>query len=474
MYSMIWLRNDLRVLDNVALQAAMQQGEDGCIAIFFITPRQWNLHGWGSPRTCFTMECLRVLKIELESLGIPLLVRRAEVNQEIPLLIQSIASHHRCQSVHVNREPGIDELLRDMAVGQRLKQDNITFDVHDSNTVLPVHEIKTGEGKPYSVFTPFSRRWLAHLMAKGIPAPVIPLSLPTPTTESDPIPKGLVEFPDWEGSHLWQAGTLAARERLDQFLGGPLTTYHISRDTPAIHGTSTLSPWLATGAISPITITRSLLDRYGDEFDSWDSGPKAWLNEIIWREFYRHVMHGFPRVSKNQPMIDWTSEVPWRLDDVGFEAWCEGKTGLDLIDAGMKQLQQTGWMHNRVRMIAAMFLTKNLLIDWRRGEAFFAKHLVDYDFASNNGGWQWAASTGTDAAPYFRIFNSQRQADTWDTKGDYIRRWLGREPDSLKPIVDLKSTRRRAIATFKDTKLRHQTRSHQKHSSQSKSEETIS
>ncbi|MDG2422419.1 MAG: deoxyribodipyrimidine photo-lyase [Phycisphaerales bacterium] len=452
MRSMVLLRNDLRLTDNAAIDAAYQEGKDGTIALFFLTPKQWQLHGVGSPRVSFMLNCLRSLQIELEKSGTPLLIEQVDTYEDIPLRLQSIASQHDCQSIHVNREPGIDERNCDDACATQLGIHDISFQVHDSNTILPIHEIVTGSGSPYRVFTPFCKQWHQQLESRGLPVFNQPEVSRVLDLESGTIPNEIPGFIPWKAQHLWKAGSDAAHVLLDKFLDDAILKYNDKRDVPGETGTSTLSPWLATGAISPITILRKIYQRFGENSEDWNIGVKSWVNELVWREFYRHVMHGFPKVSMNQPMVEWAHNIQWREDSAGLQAWQEGSTGIDIIDAGMMQLKETGWMHNRVRMITAMFLTKNLLIHWRHGESYFSRHLVDYDFSSNNGGWQWAASTGTDAAPYFRIFNPVRQADTWDTSRTYIKRWLNRTPMSLDPIVDLQVSRRRAIETFRAAK----------------------
>ncbi|MDG2095732.1 MAG: deoxyribodipyrimidine photo-lyase [Phycisphaerales bacterium] len=449
MKTIAWFRNDLRILDNPAFTAAMTNATSGCLALFFITPRQWKLHNWGSPKAYFQLDCLLELRKELDKLHVPLLVRSVHIQDDIPKLVHSCATQYGCHQVHANRDCGLDEIRRDDKTRTYLASDEITFTMHDGNSILPVHEITTGKGTPYGVFSPFSRTWKKALLEQWTDD--TPIHAPQEDTgiRSCEIPEQLEDFPAWTGRSDWTGGEHEAKSRLDTFIDTPVRDYSKNRDTPSIQGTSTLSPWLSSGSLSASTCLRGLIERNGEEIDSWSAGPTSWLNELIWREFYRHVMHGFPKVSMNRPMQPWTELVPWNSSSDLFDAWCQGSTGIDIVDAGMHQMLQTGWMHNRVRMISAMFLTKNLLVDWRDGERFFANHLVDYDFASNNGGWQWAASTGTDAAPYFRIFNPQRQSETWDPAETYIKRWLPRPPRSIEPVVDLKDSRKQAIEIFK-------------------------
>jgi len=247
--------------------------------------------------------------------------------------------------------------------------------------------------------------------------------------------------------------------------------YREQRDVPARDATSALSPYLALGVVSPRECLRAALDADGqgslrvrDEL----TGAGQWINELLWREFYKHLLVGFPRLSMGRNFRTVYDSLEWRQDDAEFRAWCTGMTGIPIVDAAMRQLKTTGWMHNRCRMIVAMFLTKNLLMDWRLGERHFMRHLIDGDLASNNGGWQWSASTGTDAAPYFRVFNPHSQSRKFDPDGGYIRRFVpelgdidGNDIHDPPPLaragagyplalVDLKATRQRAIAAFRD------------------------
>ena len=269
---------------------------------------------------------------------------------------------------------------------------------------------------------------------------------------------------------LWPPGELAARDRLKIFLNSKISNYSRDRNDPILEGTSRISPYLALGVISNRRCILEALKLNNFELQSGNKGICKWVDEIIWREFYKNIMHSFPRVSMHQPFNLSTLSIKWRHNQKEIEAWKNGKTGFPLIDAAMLQLKYEGWMHNRLRMVVAMFFTKNLLHDWRLGEAFFMENLIDGDFASNNGGWQWSASTGTDAAPYFRIFNPVTQSQNFDSEGRFIKKFLPQlasldnkeihlpDADKLEnidypnQIVDLKSSRLRAIEIFKANK----------------------
>ena len=315
--------------------------------------------------------------------------------------------------------------------------------IHHGSVVLPPGSVRTAAGPPYSVFTPFKRCWLEVLA----PDQAIPLPVPAPQAKlevnADRVPDDLNGVSVKRLADHWPGGEVEALARLAAFSERALAAYSGERDVPGLDGTSRLSPYLSVGALSP----RRCLAVAGES--------EAWRDELIWREFYRHVIASFDHVSCRCAFKRDYDAIPWREDRNAFARWQEGRTGYPLVDAGMRQLLETGWMHNRVRMVTAMFLCKHLLIDWRWGERHFMLHLVDGDFAANNGGWQWSASTGTDAAPYFRVFNPTAQARKCDPDGRYVRRWVaelahGQSGSSYPPpMVDHRQARARAIATFK-------------------------
>ena len=285
-----------------------------------------------------------------------------------------------------------------------------------------------------------------------------------------PVPTCIAGFETALAQSLWPAGEDHAQARLQTFIEKKIKHYAAHRDFPALDGTSTLSPYLAAGIISPRQCLKAAMDVNGQRLESGDESVLSWINELIWREFYKHILMGFPRVSMNKAFKMSTENIRWDNDEALFAAWCEGRTGYPLVDAAMRQLKQIGWMHNRLRMVTAMFLVKDLLIDWRWGEKFFMQHLIDGDLAANNGGWQWAASTGTDAAPYFRVFNPVSQSQKYDPAGEFIRRYCPELRDcdnktlhapyalsgqySLlfnypRPIIDHAAARQRVLHVFK-------------------------
>ncbi|MAJ46293.1 MAG: hypothetical protein CBC35_03140 [Planctomycetes bacterium TMED75] len=452
MTSIIWFRDDLRLSDHRALDAALAAAPTNTRAIFLITPRTWLHHGWGAPRVAYLLKSLSALHSELYDRGITLEVRNIESYEQAPACLSEMALEYNCTEVHAGIEYGVNEQRRDLNVRQALELLGCSLILHHTQTAVPVDQITTATGTPYKVFTPFKAAWDKLWASSARPEPTTPELIPNSTTsvQSSVVPKTIDGFAAWPQLEQWEAGTNAGIRRLEQFIECDVEHYHTNRDRPDLTGTSTLSPWLAVGSISTTMCLDLLIEQYGPSFDDWPKGPLTWKNELVWREFYRHVMNAFPDVSKSRPMKAWTDHVPWREDSEELTRWKQGQTGIEIVDAAMNQLSQTGWMHNRTRMIVAMFLTKNLLVNWRHGERHFSTHLVDYDFASNNGGWQWAASTGTDAAPYFRIFNPDTQALRFDPDGSYRRRWLAETAAlSPEPIVDLKESRKQAIEIFK-------------------------
>ncbi|MGL4717265.1 MAG: cryptochrome/photolyase family protein, partial [Aeromonas sp.] len=281
------------------------------------------------------------------------------------------------------------------------------------------------------VFTPFSRAWLKALDEEGFvihraPAPRGEPLPWQPLADRSAINHDLGEL---TADPRWPVGEAQAQQRLAAFLAQAVLDYGETRDFPALAGTSILSPYLAAGLISPRQCLAALQQRLGGRPQSKAQPGFVWLNELIWREFYRHLLMRVPRLSMNQPFKPETAVLPWSWDPEAFAAWCEGRTGYPIVDAAMRSLNATGWMHNRLRMIVASFLTKDLHIHWRLGEDYFMSTLIDGDLAANNGGWQWAAGTGADAAPYFRVFNPTTQGQRFDPQGEFIRTWVSELAD---------------------------------------------
>lgn len=466
--TLMWFRNDLRLHDNRALAAAARRGP--VVAVYLRALPHWQRHGHGANQLDFRARGVTALKASLEDLGIPLLHRDIDDFREAPEALLAIARETGAHGLHFNREYPVDERDRDAAVVTAFQAAGLAVEGHHDAVAFAPGELLTGKGDFYGVFTPFAKAWHRRLTAErlalsDIPAPQAPTGI-----TSDPLPAlpTLADTPI--DAEQWPAGEDPAADRLERFLRFRARHYANQRDFPAIGGTSELSPYLALGMISWRQCLQAVLADNDGGLAEGDAGLAAWVNELVWREFYRHVAVGFPRVCRHRAFQRHTESLAWRDDEAGFNAWCEGRTGYPIVDAAMRQLVATGWMHNRLRMVTAMFLSKHLLVDWRRGEAFFLRHLVDGEFCANNGGWQWAASTGTDAAPYFRIFNPTTQSQRFDPDGTFLAAWLPElaelpakarhaPPRDLlggtrypRPIVDHKAARLRALEAFKALK----------------------
>jgi deoxyribodipyrimidine photo-lyase len=426
MRTLVWLRRDLRTQDNTALLRACERSTSGVIACYAVTPAAWRAHDEAPAKIRFWLENLRALRERLEELRVPLRIVVAQNYEALPATIVGLAREVGASAVHANAEYEVNERRRDRTVGEALACAGIEWHLHHDRTVLPPDHVRTQQNTPYSVFTPFKRAWIERARQEDLrPRPMPPVQVDTGLA-SDPFPEHIEGFEFTPARlDLWPAGEEEARRRLDRFVERRIRAYKDQRDFPGIAGTSALSPYLAAGVLSPRQCLDAALQANGSRYANGEPGIDTWISELVWREFYAQVLVAWPRVCMQRafkPELD--ERVEWRHDEDDFAAWKEGRTGYPIVDAAMRQLLRTGWMHNRLRMVTAMFLTKHLLIDWREGERFFMRHLVDGDFASNNGGWQWSASVGTDAAPYFRIFNPMTQSARFDPDGAFLLRFL--------------------------------------------------
>ncbi|WP_092747295.1 deoxyribodipyrimidine photo-lyase [Acinetobacter boissieri] len=469
---LIWFRQDLRIQDHSALWHATQQGQP-CIAVVILSPEQWQIHHDASCKINFYLRQLKILQQHLLEKNIPLIVAQVNLWKNVANYMLQLTEQLGVTHVYANAEYAVHEKQRDDAVLKVLSQQGKKFQLFQDHTLFPAKSIRTQSNQPYKVFTPFKKVCFERLQYS------IPKCYPDIETQQRitlqndirqvSIDDMLTQYPVSEYMlQQWPVGESIAHEKLYEFTQHQVKQYKNQRDLPAIHGTSRISAYLNIGIISARQCLQALFQPYHGEFVLSDKGIETWLSEILWREFYQHIMVDYPKVSKSKPFKDETARLAWRDAPHDFEKWAQGQTGIPIVDAGMRELKNTGWMHNRVRMICAMFLTKNLLIDWREGERWFMQHLIDGELAANNGGWQWSASTGTDSAPYFRIFNPVTQSERFDPEGTYIKQWVP-ELASLsakqvhapfehkighieypKPIVDLKSSRVRAIDAFKN------------------------
>lgn len=354
--------------------------------------------------------------MQLANMGIKLEILQCEYFKDTHALLQQYCQRHQVQRVFANKELEFNEVKRD----KQLIEHGLPLILLEADVILPKGSIVNLQGQMFKVFTPFKKAWLSRLKSHWFECAPIGKSHRWQITAPEPI-----KLPyDKKDSSKWPLVNEHLNTNFTVFLENKLSLYSQNRDFPGIKGTSGLSPYLAIGAISPKIILKQLLDIHPQLLDSPNHPSFSWLNELIWREFYRHLMYHFPKLSCNHNFKPQYDSLPWVNDPQAFKDWCEGNTGYPIIDAAMRQLLDLGWMHNRLRMIVASFLTKHLLIDWRLGQNYFSEQLIDNDLAANNGGWQWSAGTGCDAQPYFRIFNPISQSQKFDPQGTFIRHYL--------------------------------------------------
>ncbi|MBF4180322.1 deoxyribodipyrimidine photo-lyase [Lelliottia nimipressuralis] len=460
---LVWFRADLRLHDNIALAAACRSQDARVLALFIATPEQWREHGMAPRQAAYLRAHLNALQQGLAEKGIPLIYEAVSDFAAQSDKVQQVCDAHNVTHLFYNYQYEFNEQQRDRQLENRLT--TVVCQGFDDSVMLAPGSVMTGNHEMYKVFTPFKNAYLKRLK-EGLPECV---AAPAARGEALTVSAEInVDYPqrDFDPDHF-PPTEKAAIAQLRQFCKQQAAEYEEQRDFPAIEGTSRLSACLALGVLSPRQCLHRLL---AEQPQALDGGPGAvWLNELIWREFYRHLMTYHPDLCKHRPFIRWTDKVQWQQDDARLQAWQNGQTGYPIVDAAMRQLNETGWMHNRLRMIVASFLVKDLLIDWRAGERYFISQLIDGDLAANNGGWQWAASTGTDAAPYFRIFNPTTQGQRFDATGEFIRQWLpeladvpgksihepwvwadktGETLDYPRPIVDHKQARVATLAAY--------------------------
>ncbi|HSC02671.1 MAG TPA: deoxyribodipyrimidine photo-lyase [Solirubrobacteraceae bacterium] len=430
--SILWLRRDLRIHDHPALEAARSRA-DHLVPVFCFDDRLLHGRHASGPRTQFLLECLADLDLSLRARGSRLVVRHGRPEHEIPKLI----AETKADAVHFTADAGPFARTRDTHVTNAL---NVPSHEHPGLFAIDdLEAIRTHAGEPYTVFTPFHRTWLRtpRRRSHGAPRrlPLLPERL-DPGTLPGLTNLGLRQ----EVEEPMPGGESHARERLTRFIADRAQAYGDTRDLVAEDGASRLSPYLHFGCLSP----RELEDRV----------PSAeFRRQLCWRDFYAHVLRHFPRNAHSEHQERYRGTIRWSRSNKRFEAWREGRTGYPLVDAGMRQLQREGWMHNRARLVAASFLTKDLGIDWRWGERWFMRLLLDGDEASNNGNWQWIASVGVDPQPAFRrMFNPERQRERFDPDCAYVERYvpeLRKNGEYIKPIVEHKAAREEALARYR-------------------------
>jgi deoxyribodipyrimidine photo-lyase len=409
---MVWMRRALRVEDNLALISALHDAHEVLPVLCLSSDPRYHTD---APRRRFVRACIVALDQELRKRGSRLFVLTGEIERELPRFAQRVGA----SVVHAVRTYDPRSQERDRRIAAALRDVGAEFKTVKDSVLMECKEILNQAGEPFKVFTAYQRAWQAASI-NLTPVTHTPRRIPTPHREDGG--RALEEV--WNLAHEQRdGGEVAATRQLRRFLRLSLPSYKERRDIPAFDGTSRLSPFLSVGAISIRKVYHAASDLRTHASPSERQNINAFISELIWREFYYQILANVPSVVEHA-FREELRNVSWSEHRQHFEAWCRGETGYPIVDAGMRQLAEEGWMHNRVRMIVASFLTKDLHINWQWGERFFFEHLCDADIASNNGGWQWSAGTGTDAAPWFRIFNPVRQSMRFDPEGVYIKRYV--------------------------------------------------
>ncbi|MXP67541.1 deoxyribodipyrimidine photo-lyase [Pantoea sp. Aalb] len=419
---LVWIRDDLRINDNPALTMACYEKSTIVIALFIATPGQWYFHDVSPKQVTFIYQNLCCLQKELTKLGIFLHYHQSYDFAASLKYLLKFCDIHQVNDIYYNYQYEINERKRDEKLEKKLKEKGIICHGFD-NSLLSPGVVRTKNNKMFKKFTPFRKvfiKYLHHKLPDCFNAPQVRCKILF-SNHYQNIPPFDYPLEHFDFS-LFPPGEKAALNQLDNFIEKLVQDYSKNRDIPIINGTSRLSPYLTIGVLSPRQCLYSLLKKYPHVL--YGGIGFTWLNELIWREFYRHLIVAFPMLCKHQPFIKWTSKIHWNKNLIYFNAWKEGKTGYPIVDAGMRQLNKLGWMHNRLRMITSSFLVKDLMIDWQCGERYFMQKLIDGNLAANNGGWQWIASTGASHLPYFRILSPIVQSKKFDKQGIFIRQWL--------------------------------------------------
>lgn len=464
--ALVWFRNDLRLVDNPALLSASQYATahgGRVLAMLVASPLEWrDLYFWGLPKSDYYWRSALALKAELAKRGIETIIHKpaskttVRYYENLASELVDICNSKKCTAIYMNAEYESVATKRDSVVAKVLDAAGILHHTTHDQCVVTVGKVLTKAGTPYKVFTQFKRSWAGYIEEHGLDMinseptqeEAVPIADDPKLSSSskDNCPELSLESireyfsaQDYFDLDLeavresFPAGEGAARKRLAEFLKTSVADYQQGRNHFTSSGASRMSAFLAVGSISLKECLLTARRANQGKLLTGDPGLVTWINELCWRDFYRHVLFNFPHIGEGASLRPEYENLAWKAwpependkdkdkDEENFVAWSTGQTGFPIVDAAMRQLRKEGWQCNRLRMVVAMFLTKDLLIHWRRGERFFSRHLVDYDFASNNGGWQWSASTGTDAQPYFRIFNPLLQSEKFDKDGQFIR-----------------------------------------------------
>ena len=427
MTALFWHRRDLRIHDNKGLFEALKQNEI-VHPIFIFDKSILDKLPNNDQRILFIYQEIESLKKSYQNLGSDLWVYYGEPSEIIPKIVQEL----KCSSVYFNNDYEPYALQRDQEIQLSLNNIKIEFIGNKDHVIFEKNEVLKDDGKPYTIFTPYSRKWKANLKEEDLREYSIEKYSGTLVQKQQGEALITLEEMGFESKVLHDFPDRIAKNEI-------LKNYHLSRNFPAVKGTSKLSLHLRFGTISIRKL--ALIAREQNE---------TYLNELIWRDFYQMIIFHFPKSAENSFKAQY-DKIIWEKNEAHFFSWCTGKTGYPIVDAGMRELNATGFMHNRVRMVVASFLTKHLLLDWRLGAAYFAEKLLDFELASNTGGWQWAAGCGCDAAPYFRVFNPQAQQEKFDKSFEYIKKWVPEYGTSSypEPIIEHKFARERILQRFK-------------------------
>jgi deoxyribodipyrimidine photo-lyase len=439
--SLVWLRQDLRLSDHPAIEAAARRG--AVIPVFIWAPGEERAWPPGAASRWWLGQSLAKLSAALEARGSRLIVRRGPAAQTL----EELTAETGADAVFWNRRYEPAAIARDRALKAKLRAKGLTAGSFNGSLLFDPRKIRSASGHPFRVFTAFWRAcWKESLAARAS----VPDRFAAPARWPDSLhvdDLDLAPKTDLAAGFraMWQPGEEGAQRHLRHFQAEALADYPVERDRPGSAGTSRLSPHLHFGEVSPGDVWRAVTAR----MQSHPKECESYLRQLVWREFAHHLLYHFPQTAE-KPLRPEFAGFPWRTDREGFDRWKRGQTGYPLVDAGMRELWHTGWMHNRVRMVAASFLVKHLLISWQDGAKWFWDTLVDADLANNTLGWQWVAGCGADAAPYFRVFNPSIQASKFDPDSEYVRRWVPElgSNEYPKPMVDHAEARARALEAW--------------------------
>lgn len=464
MTALVWLRSDLRANWHSPLDYAIEHHEQVC-ALYCLTPAQWQHYHYAPCKINLIINRLSALREELAQRNVPLFIINTEDFAHTPQDLIEFCVKHQMSAVYFNAEYEWDERVRDKKFKQLCDEKDIKVAKFHDTCIIRPEVIMSKQDTPYKMFTPYFKTWLTELL-DHFPHPTATSS--AKSTKITPDNSDLTHCKQNTDVEDWPASSDDMYKQLIAFVEQKAPDYADNRDVPAVDGTSQISHLLSIGGLSAKHCAFVLQQEYGEKISEPNHGAHVWLKELAWRDFYRYVAFHFTHVNKNLPFQKHYHHFKWDDNKAHFEAWKKGETGYPIVDAAMRALKATGWMHNRLRMIVASFYCKHLFLPWRWAEDYFMSQLIDGDFASNNGGWQWSASVGTDAAPYFRIFNPTSQSERFDPQGTFIKRWVpelskltakqihqpSKYTDVIKlgyyvPIVDHASSVSRTKALFK-------------------------